>query len=469
MKTVFFLAAALSASALLAQERPEALRTQPRTSSAVSARPAAPPQEGTAPADTLWTLSDCIAFAQRSNVGVRQKALRVEQSRTELSSARFSRLPDLNATIGADASFGRTISSENIYKDMNETSASFGISAGMPLFQGMRINRRIEGSKLDLAAAVQDLERAREDVAVNVMTLYLQVLFDKELVGVAERQLELSARQTERSRSLVARGKQPESARYESEALEAADRLALTQARNDLRLALLDLSQALDRESAAGFDIEAPTLDSLALASLHELGTPDAVFDYAAEHRPHIRAEELRLAGSENAVKIARSALYPSISLNGGYGTSIHSAENAGFWQQFRSKSREYVGVSMNIPIFNRRATRNDIAAARISVRNQQLTLTEARQALRKEIEQAWYNADAAYDQYRSAEAALASARTAFASEERKAEAGRSTLFDFNDAKTRMEKAESELLQAKYEFLFRSKILDYYRGRPLEL
>lgn len=449
--TVTAMLCAAPAAALTGQTAPEAAET-------------AAPASG-----TPWSLNDCIGYALHNNINVRQRALQVEQNEVELSTAKYSRLPDLNASIGGDASFGRVLSSDNTYKDNNQTSGSLNISAGMPVFQGLRINRQIKGGKLDLAAAMQDLERAREDVSINVMTLYLQVLYSKEIADVAERQLELSTLQATQSRELVAAGKQPESARYESEALQAKDQLSLTQARNDLQLALLNLSQALNRESAAGFDIVEPVLDSVTLAALHELGTADEVYAYAAENRPHIKAERLRLESSENSVLIAKSALYPSISLSGGYGTGVYSADSDKFWAQMRHNSREYIGLSMNIPIFNRRATRNNIRSARLSARSQQLALTEAELALRKEIEQAWYNADAAYSKYRSADVALASAKVAFAYEQQKAESGRSTIFDFNDAKTRMEKAESELVQAKYEFIFRSKILDFYRGRPLEL
>ena len=458
MKTSTLFAALCTAAAMLCAGPAAA---QPPQGDAAEAQTPAP--------GTLWSLDDCIGYAQRNNIDVQQRALQVEQNEVELSTARYSRLPDLNASLGGDASFGRVLSSDNTYKDNNQTSGSLNISAGMPIFQGLRINRQIKGGKLDLAAAVQDLERAREDVAINVMTLYLQVLYSKELTEVAERQLALSTQQVERSRELVTAGKQPESALYESEALRANDFLTLTQARNDLQLSLLNLSQALNRESAAGFDIVRPELDSLTLASLHALGTADAVYAYAAEHRPHIRAERLRLESSENSVLIAKSALYPSISLSGGYGTGVYSADDDKLWAQMRHNSREYVGLSMNIPIFNRRATRNNIRTARLSVRSQQLALTNAELSLRKEIEQAWYNADAAYGKYRSAEAALASAKVAFAYEQQKADAGRSTVFDFNDAKTRMEKAESELVQSKYEFVFRSKILDFYRGQPLQL
>lgn len=437
---------------------------------AACAQGAAPESPGQSPAAGIpWTLDDCIGFAQRNNLDVQRRSLQVEKSDVELSTAKYSRLPDLNASVGADASFGRVLSSDNTYQTKNQTSGSLNVSASVPLFQGMRINHQVKAGKLDLAAAVEDLERAREDVAIHVMTLYLEVLYNKEMVGVAERQLTLSTQQAERSRALAAAGKQPESTVYESDALVASNRMTLTQARNDLQLALLNLSQALNRESAAGFDIVDPALDSVALAALHRLGSADDVYAYAAENRPHIRAERLRLESSEHSAAIARSALYPSLSLSGGYGTGVYSADQDKFWTQMRHNSREYVGVSLNVPIFNRRATRNSIRTAQIAVRSQQLAVTEAERELRKLIEQAWYNADASYAKYRSAEAAAASARIAFAYEERKAEAGRSTVFDFNDAKTRMEKAEADAVQAKYEFVFRSKILDFYHGKPLQL
>ncbi|MFG6340999.1 MAG: TolC family protein [Alistipes sp.] len=417
----------------------------------------------------VWTLKNCIDFAQQNNTTVRTRAVQVDQNSNDLSTARFSRLPDLNASVGYNVSFGRGTSDDNTYKTQTLQTGSFDVSASMPLFQGLRINRTIKGGKLDLAAAMQDLERAREDVAVNVMTLYLQVLYNKELVIVAEHQLALSTQQAERSRELVAAGKQPESARYESEALAANDALALTQARNDLQLALLDLSQAMNRESADGFDIASPDLDPLLNNALSQRPDADAIYDYAAENRPHIRAERIRLESSENAIAIARSSLYPSLSLRGGYGTGIYSSMDSDFWPQFRHNSSEFVGVSLSIPIFNRRTVRGNIRSAQLSAQRQQLALLDAEQSLRKAIEQAGYNTEAASAKYRAAVAALAAAETAFAYEEQKAAAGRSTVFDFNDAKTRMEKAQSELVQSKFELVFRRKILDYYYGEPLTL
>ena len=431
--------------------------------------PSAGTPSATPAAEVPLTLASCIEYAQQNNTEVQQRALQVESSSIELSTARYSRLPDLNASVGGDASFGRALTSDNTYQSNNQTSGSLSVSASMPLFQGMRINHQTAAGKLNLAAAVQDLERIREDVAINVMTLYLQVLYAKEMVGISERQVELSTLQVANSRALASEGKQPESVIYESEALLANDRMSLTQARNDLQLALLDLSQALNRQSAAGFDIVVPTLDSLALESFRPSASADAIYDYAVGNRPHIKAEQLRLQSSERNVDIARSALYPSLSLAGGYGTGVYSADETKFWAQMRHNSREYVGLSLGIPIFNRRASRNNIRSAQLAVRNQQLVLTAAEQALRKEIEQAWYNADAAYAKYRAADTALASSEVAFRYEQEKAAAGRSTVYDFSNAKTAMEKAQAEAAQAKYEFIFRSKILDYYHGKPLTL
>ncbi len=417
-----------------------------------------------------WSLDDCMSYALENNVTVQQRALQVEQNDIQLSTAKYSRLPNLGASVGASADFGRSMTKNNTYESQSTQSGSFSISSSVPLFQGMRINNEIKGGKLDLEAAVQDLNRAREDLSINIMTLYLQALYAQEMVGVAERQLELSTQQAERSRELVAAGKQAESARYESDALRANDELMLTEARNDMQLALLNLSQALNRPSAAGFNIVKPALDSTSIIStLGRLGSASEVYEYAVDNRPHIKAERLRLESSEVSVKTAKSSLYPSLSLSGGYSTGVYSSDSDQLWSQMRNNSREYVGLNLNVPIFNRRASRNNVRSAQLAVRNQQLTLGDAELSLRKEIEQAWYNADAAYSKYRSANAALESARVAFGYEQEKADAGRSTIFDFNDAKTRMEKAESNLVQAKYEFVFRSKILDFYRGKPLTL
>ena len=401
--------------------------------------PSAGTPSATPAAEVPWTLASCIEYAQQNNTEVQQRALQVESSSIELSTARYSRLPDLNASVGGDASFGRALTSDNTYQSNNQTSGSLSVSASMPLFQGMRINHQIAAGKLNLAAAMQDLERIREDVAINVMTLYLQVLYAKEMVGISERQVELSTLQVANSRALASEGKQPESVIYESEALLANDRMSLTQARNDLQLALLDLSQALNRQSAAGFRHRRPDARQSGAGVVPALG---------------LGRRHLRLCRREPPAHQGRAAAAPEFGTQRGYRPlgalsvalargrirhGVYSADETKFWAQMRHNSREYVGLSLGIPIFNRRASRNNIRSAQLAVRNQQLVLTAAEQALRKEIEQAWYNADAAYAKYRAADTALASSEVAFRYEQEKAAAGRSTVYDFSNAKTAME------------------------------
>lgn len=363
-----------------------------------------------------WSLDDCIRYAHEHNIQIQQQALQVEQRSVELNTSRHSRLPDLGANLGTNFSFGRSLISNNTYADNNQVSGSPGVSASLPVFMGGRINHEIAAGKLSLKAAAQDLDRIREDVSVNIMSYYLDVLVAKELVDVAEQALALSTQQVERSREQVRTGKVAESVLYENEALLAADEYKLTQSRNDLSLSLLALSQALNRTSAEGFDIVAPTFDSLTVESMRHLRNPAEVLSYALDNRPRIQAERFRLEQALRAVRMSRAAYYPQITLTGGYGTNVYhsfatGAVNPAFGRQFRNNSTEYVGVAINIPIFNRMATRNSVRTAKLGVRSQQLVLTEAEQTLQKEIETAYYQADAALLKYRSAEKALNSAQ----------------------------------------------------------
>ncbi|MFR3489335.1 MAG: TolC family protein [Alistipes ihumii] len=428
------------------------------------------PAAGASAQQEPWTLARCIEYAVENNISIQQFRLRAEDQDVKLNTARNSRLPNLNAGLGGSFGFGRTIGENNTYENVNQFSSNLSVSTSIPLFNGMRIKHDIAAQKLSLQAAMQD-GRAREDVSLNVTALYLRRCSTKSS-SAWPKAVALSMAQIERSRLLVDSGKSPESELYESRALLAKDSLTLTQARNTLTLSLLDLSQALNREDATGFDIRMPELGTIQIGAMSSMESPSVIYEYAVGNRPSVQAEKYRLQNSEKNLLLARSARYPQISLGASYGTSYfhifgNEAMNASFGNQFRNYGSESVGLNVSIPIFNRMATRNNIRSARIAIRNQELALTEARQALRKEIEQSYYNAGAAYQKYLSASRSLEAAREAFRYEEEKSAAGRSTIFDYNDAKTRMERSESELVQAKFEFIFRRKILDFYAGEPL--
>lgn len=258
-----------------------------------------------------WSLDDCIRYAHEHNIQIQQQALQVEQRSVELNTSRHSRLPDLGANLGTNFAFGQSLISNNTYADNNQVSGSLGVSASLPVFMGGRINHEIAAGKPEPESRCPGPDRIREDVSVNIMSYYLDVLVAKELVNVAEQALALSTQQVERSREQVRTGKVAESVLYENEALLAADEYKLTQSRNDLSLSLLALSQALNRTSAEGFDIVAPTFDSLTVESMRHLRNPAEVLSYALDNRPRIQAERFRLEQALRAVRMSRAAYYP--------------------------------------------------------------------------------------------------------------------------------------------------------------
>lgn len=414
-----------------------------------------------------WTLDECIDYAQQNNITVQQQQIVIDNALTSLNTAQWARVPSLSGSVSSSLSLGRGQSRDGTYQDNTQVSGSAGLSTSVSLFDGFQLSNQIRSARMDLQIAMLQFAASRESVELNVISLFLNALYCKELVVVAEKQSALSSGQAERSKMLFESGRTAESTVFESEALAASDEVTLTQRRNDLMLALVDLSQALNLDSSEGFDIALPDTNSFSAVELSELPTIEQTFDRSLHSRPSVLVENDRLTRSQIQLRISKAQLLPSLNASAGYNTSAYhsfanSAQNSAFWEQMRNNAYGYAGLSLSIPIFNRRQTINNIKAAHLAVRSQQLAVTEAERTLRKQIEQAYYGAVAAFAQYRSAEKAMLSAEKAFECENEKMNSNRSTIFDYNDAKTRMQKAESDCVQAKYEFIFRRRILDFY-------
>lgn len=422
-------------------------------------------------AQKQWTLKECIEHAIENNIKVQQSELQIKQGEVRLNTARNSRLPSISANLGGNMSFGRGQSRDGITTDNNQASTSFGASASIPIYEGSRIKNEILANEVSLKSIVQGYERAKEDLSLNIVSLYMQILFNKELLMVTETQLKLSSDFVEKNKVLFENGRVPESDYYESISLMARDKLTNIETGNKLTISLLDLAQALNMPNADGFDILTPEVDGIGIESA--ILTPaDKVYEVAVRNRPGILSAEFLLESYEHDLKVAKSAYYPRISAGGGYNNSYYNAfgsdyVNNSFANQLNLNGSQYVSVSVSIPIFNRMATRNSIRSANISISNQNLAVQEAKLNLQKEIEQSYYNAEASRSNYEASMEAMKAAELAFAYEEQKAASGRSTIFDFNDSKTRLIIAESELVRAKYQYLFNVKILDFYNGIPL--
>lgn len=411
-----------------------------------------------------WGLTECVQYALSHNLNIKQQEDNVRLQEISLSTSKNSRLPDLNGSIGENFNFGRALTSDNTYLNRNTQSTSFSVGTSVPILTGGRIPADIKVRKLNLQAALQDYNHARENVALSVTSSYLEAICQKDLVQVAERQVELSKAQVHRMELLYQNDKASEAELSQIRSTLANDELSLTQQRNSYMLALLELSQLLELESPEGFDVIRPQVE---VAKGDELPSPDLVYNEAVGIKPQIQAEQIRLQSAEKNILIAKSALYPSLHFNAGLGSSYYKTsgyETRSFGSQLHDNFNQYFGLSLSVPIFNRFATRNNVRSARLQVHAQQIKLEQTKKSLYKEIQQAYYNAVAASRQCESSDEALVSANTAFVLMQRKYENGKATATEFQDAKTKFMRAESQQIQSRYTYLFRKKILDFYRG-----
>lgn len=424
----------------------------------------------------LWTLEECIQYALSHNIDLKQREQEQKSREVELHSSRFSWLPDLNANIGQNFDFGRSPSKTGVIVDQNSSNSSVAVSLSMPVFDGLRIPNDIAAKKLDLKAAVESLNKAKEDLAVNIASYYLQVLYDKEVERIAELQVSLSREQVIKTEALVKNGKAPLSQLYDIKAQLANDEVSLTEAQGNVRLALLDLTQSLELErDGANFDIVIPETDDAIGKYMGSILPPDHIYDHAVTFKPQIKQQEYLLESQKKMLKVAQSGYYPKLNFGASYSNGYYHYSGDGdytnlpFGDQLQANARKTIGFSLSIPLFNRFQTRNSVRTARIGIINQQLTMENTKKALYKEIQQAYYNATAAQEKYLASEKSVLASREAYTYAENRYSAGKSTVFEYNEAKTQYARSLSEQAQAKYEFIFRTKILDFYNGTPLTL
>ena len=430
-------------------------------------------QEQTAP----WSLEACIDYAYANNIQLKQKVEEQEARKVELHTSKHSWLPAVNANMGQSFQFGRSTSKSGVIVDQNASNTTFNINLDMPIFDGFKIPNDIAARKLDLQAAIESLNKAKEDLAINIASYYLQVLYNKELQRVAQLQVDLDKEQVNKTEAMVNAGKVPLSQLYDIKAQLAKDEVTLTEATNNVQLALLDLAQSLELErSDRSFDIETPQITDAVAENMSSILPPETIFDQAVTFKPQIKEQEYLLESQKRMLKVAQAGYYPKLNFgasysNGYYHTSMGGefADTRSFGDQLKQNGQKIVGFSLSIPLFNRFQVRNSVRSARIGINNQQLMLENSKKTLYKEIQQAYYNATAAQEKYTASDKSVAASREAFSYAQARYEAGKSTVFEFNEAKTKYAQSLAEQAQAKYDFIFRAKILDFYRGTPLKL
>ena len=324
-------------------------------------------------------------------------------------------------------------------------------------------------NRLNLQAATADLEKAKNDISMQVAQAYVQVLYNMEILEVARRQIVIDSTQVARQIALYKAGKTSQAELSQQQSTLAQSQLTVTQADNTLRLSLLTLSQLLELPSPEGFSVVRPTNNDATLGS--QLPLPDAIFAEAVASRPEIEAENLRLKATEKSLAISKAGYYPNLSLSAGLGSNYYTTSgmsSGGFTSQLKNNFSQYIGLNLSIPIFDRFSTRNNVRSARINIMGHQLTLDNTKKQLYKEIQQVYYNTVAARQKLTSSTQARQTAEDAFTLMTAKYEQGKANITEFNESKNNYLKAESDLTQARYELLYQMALLQFYRGEKLQ-
>lgn len=423
-------------------------------------------------AQNTWSLQKCIDYALENNIQIKQQGLNTQYNENMVHQAKSDRLPNLNAGASNNYSFGRSLNNENVYENVNSTALNGYIQSNVTVFNGFTLQNSVKQSELDLQAAIQDLQKAKDDLILNIAASYLEILFAEELTLISEAQVEVTQQQIERTQKLVDAGSLAHGALLEIEAQLAREELQLVNDRNRVQLAYLNLFQLLELPVEKSFTIEKPKLPEIK-ANVTMLNSFD-VFNTAINLRPEIKAAQLRVESARRQLDIAKGYNYPTLSFGANYNNQYFNVLNSelpqfSFNEQLKSNSRYGFGLNLSIPIFNRFQVKNGISNAKLQIADYEYRLQTVRNVLRKDIEQAYTNALAALNRYVSSEKAVKSTQEAFRYTEEKFNVGMVNSVEYNQSKNYLTVAQSELLQARYEYIFRAKILDFYNGVPIEL
>lgn len=417
-----------------------------------------------AAAQQKYTLEQCINIAIENNRNIKQQELGRQQREIAYSQARADLLPNLNASVGQNFVFGRSIGLDNVYQNTNSSQTSFGIGTDITLFDGLRMKHNIDARKADMEASEADLEKMHDDIVMSVSTAFLQALLNRELLQISEKQIETTKANLQRRNELAKSGKMAPGELYELEAQLAKEELNRVQAENNLKLALLDLAQIMEFEEFGHFDITAPPAE--VLIGEAALIQSAAVYESALQNRPEIRGMRYRMESSEKELLMAKAQYYPTLSFGINIGTGYYrmsGRDNTSFNSQLRNNMSNSLGFNLRIPIFNRFQVRNNIHSAQLAIANTQIEMDKTKVELRKRIEQAFYNATGAKSRWDAAKKSIEASREAYRFAEEKYENGRANSYELFLAKNNLTQALGEDAQAKYEYAFRLKILELLR------
>lgn len=417
-----------------------------------------------------WTLQQCIEYARQNNLQVKMEEISVEQAEGNLTQSKWDLAPSVNAGVSHNMSWGRSVNLQTleIIKNKRNMSTSGSLSASAAIFSGFAKVNSIKSNYTSLQIAREQVEKVKNDITIQITRAYLQLLLAREIERSAVESCNSTAEQVDRTAKLVDAGSQAYSTLLEVQAQLANEKSQLVSASSDVRTNLLTLMQLLDlpREMEKDFDIAAP--DSTLYEGLLPEGTVDGIYAQALG-LPQVKIAEYNLEKSKYDYKAIRARMMPSLSVQAGYGSYYTDGQSGAFFTQFEHNKNPSVGFSLNIPIFNGLSSRIATRNARLASQNTAIMLELQKQSLYKEIQTAYNEAFNALERMKAAKENMRSIQESFTYTENKFNVGMMNATDYNIAKTNLFKAVSAYYQAKYQYLFEVKILDFYKGKAINL
>jgi len=412
-------------------------------------------------------LRTAIELTLNNNLQVKQAQFQEAITDQNLKQSRLELLPNLNGSASANRRFGLFFD-QTTGRLVNDADGLNGnISSSVMLFQGGQLRNQILQNKYSLAADKSYVEKIRNDLTLSVVTTYLQILTNRDLVVASEQQVELSKAQLRVTQSNFDVGNNTLADLSQAKSQLANNELSLTNAQNAYEISLLDLKQLMEIDPITELEVLAPVLPSLESLKLTYSGRD--VYEQALNNNPDIKVAKFNSEIFGAAVKVAKGGLYPSLSFGGGLGTSYSNISSVPFRTQLDENVSKNIGLSLNVPIFNNYRSRTNLTIAKIRYDNALVGEQLAKNTLNKTINQAVLDLRSAEKRYTATQQAFQSFKDAFEVIRKRYEVGLVNAVELNVSQTNFNKSEFDFIQAKYDLIFRSKVIDFYLGNPITL
>lgn len=419
------------------------------------------------PKDTVWTLQSCIQFALQQNLQVQKSSLTNEINKVNADQSKESRFPSLSASANENLQWSKSVPlGTGDYGSYSHTSnTTFGISSSVVLFNGGRINNSIKQSELNYKAGQFDVETMKENISLNVMSAYLQILYAEEQVKNTQKQVESTADQLSLAEERVKLGAISNADYLQVKSQLATQKQTLASAESTLAIDKITLMQLLELPAGTKFSIVHPEFGND--VNKHKVPVADSIYNVALGIKPQIKSAALDKEIAQVGVNIAKASYYPTLSLNGGVSTGYIDPTSYAFDYQVKNKLTPSISLSLSIPIYQNKQAKSKVKIAEINTQTSTLSETDTRNQLRKSIEQACVDITTAEKKFVASMDGFNAAKESYEVATEKYNQGLLNSTDFLIQKTNMVTAESNLLQAKYNLIYSYKVLDFYIGTPL--